>query len=67
MADAFSFRAASPVVITAPVSTSSGLQPAPEYERSMNLPSASVSMRRPETYGVSITSERCTAVRSTTA
>jgi len=51
MADAFSFRAASPVVITAPVSTSSGLQPAPEYERSMNLPSASVSMRRSETYG----------------
>jgi hypothetical protein len=41
-------RAASPVVITAPVSTSSGDQPASLYERAMNLASASVSMRRSE-------------------
>ena len=33
----------------------------------MNAQSASVSMRLGDEYGVRITSERCTAVRSTTA
>ena len=66
MAPAFSWRAASPVVITAPVSTSSGAQPASRYERSMKAPSASVSMRRPDAYGVRDTSERWMTFRSTT-
>jgi hypothetical protein len=66
MADAFSFRAASPVVIAAPVSMSSGFQPASAYERSMNFARASVSIRDGEEYGVSITSDRWMTFRSTT-
>ena len=60
MALAFCCRAASPVVMTAPVSTSAGVHPAWAYARSMNAPSAAVSMRRPVAYGVSVTSDRCT-------
>ena len=57
-AAAFSFRADSPVMITAPVSTSAGVKPARRYASSAMRPTASPSTSTGESSGVRYTSLR---------